>query len=88
VYYPTQQVYYAPEQQVWFWMNGGNWQVGVNLPVQYRRYTTSGIQVTLASERPYTEHAYVEENYGRPWRASHKHGGHGDREHGHGHHDR
>jgi hypothetical protein len=88
VYYPAQQVYYAPEQQVWFWMNGGNWQVGVNLPAQYQRYTTSGIQVTLASDRPYVEHAYVEEHYGRPWRANHKHGDHDDREHGHGHRDR
>ena len=23
VYYPAQQVYYAPEQQLWFWMGGG-----------------------------------------------------------------
>ena len=81
VYYPARQVYYAPEQQVWFWMNGGNWQVGVNLPVQYRSSASSGVQVVLNSDRPYVEHAYVEEHYGRPWRK--KHGG----GHGHGHHD-
>jgi hypothetical protein len=79
VYYPAQQVYYAPDQQVWFWMNGGNWQVGVNLPMQYRSGAGSGVQVVLNSERPYVEHAYVEEHYGRPWRK--EHGGHGHHDH-------
>jgi hypothetical protein len=72
VYYPAQQVYYAPEQKAWFWMNGGNWQVGVSLPTQFRVQASSGISLTLAAERPYTQHVYVEENYGRPWREKHK----------------
>lgn len=80
VYYPAQQVYYAPEQQLWFWMNGGSWQLGVNLPAQYRVGSASGIQVSLSSERPYTQHTYVEQNYGKPWRE--KHGqGHGNKKH-------
>jgi hypothetical protein len=73
VYYPAQQVYYAPEEHVWFWMNGGNWQFGVNLPTQYRIQSTSGVPVVLGSARPYVEHVYVEENYGRPWREKHEH---------------
>ncbi len=77
VYYPMQQVYYSPEQRMWFWMNGGNWQVGVNLPLQYQITAASGVQVMLASNRPYAQHAYVEETYGRPWREQHGHGGHG-----------
>ncbi|HJV86173.1 MAG TPA: hypothetical protein VJ698_11930 [Noviherbaspirillum sp.] len=80
VYYPAQQVYYAPEQNMWFWMNGRNWQFGVNLPMQYRVSTGSGVQVMLASNRPYVQHAYVEETYGRPWRERH---GHGERGHHH-----
>ncbi len=78
VYYPAQQVYYAPEQQVWFWMNGANWQFGVNLPTQYRVSSDAGVSVMLGSNRPYVEHMYVEENYGRPWREKHgaKHGKH------------
>ncbi len=84
VYYPAQQVYYAPEQQLWFWMGGGGWQVGVNLPVQYRTRTSSGVQVVLQSDRPYVKHTYVEEHYGRPWREKHKHkekhGKHGGRD--------
>ena len=75
VYYPEQRVYYAPEQQMWFWMNGGNWQFGVNLPLQYARYSysTGGVSVMLHSDRPYVEHTYVEQTYGRPWREKHKH---------------
>jgi hypothetical protein len=72
VYYPAQRVYYAPDQQVWFWMSGANWQFGVNLPMQYRTYATGGVPVVLHSSRPYVEHVYVEEHYGRPWREKHK----------------
>jgi hypothetical protein len=86
VYYPAQQVYYAPEEHVWFWMNGGNWQFGVNLPTQYRVQATAGVPVVLASSRPYVEHVYVEETYGRPWRE--KHGKHKDKEKHRKHHDR
>ena len=87
VYYPAQQVYYAPEQGMWFWMSGGNWQFGVNLPTQFRAAASSGISVELGAARPYVQHAYVEEHYGRPWREKHghkkekhkeKHRGHGD----------
>lgn len=68
LYYPAQQVYYSQEQQLWFWMNGGVWQFGVALPAQYHLRTSSGVMVTLDAARPYVMHAYVEEQYGRPWR--------------------
>ncbi|HTN66744.1 MAG TPA: hypothetical protein VL051_11245 [Burkholderiaceae bacterium] len=73
VYYPAQQVYYAPASQTWFWMSGSNWRFGVNLPAQYRGYAASGgVPVVLHSSRPYVEHVYVEKNYGRPWREKHR----------------
>jgi hypothetical protein len=71
VYYPAQQVYYAPASGTWFWMNGGNWQAGVNLPVQYHATIGNGVSVALHSSRPYVEHVYVEEHYGRSWREKH-----------------
>lgn len=100
VYYPARQVYYEPQQKIWFWMNGGSWQFGLNLPVQYRAYISSGVPVVLHSNRPYTEHVYVEQTYGRPWRAKHpgygrdhgdhheRHDGHHERHDHHGHHGR
>ena len=73
VYYPERQVYYAPDTRSWFWLNGGNWQAGVTLPRQYQAYVTSGgISISLNESRPYVQHGYVEQNYGRPWRTSHR----------------
>lgn len=71
VYYPAQQVYYSPQDQVWFWMNGGNWQVGVNLPARYEVRNSAGVSISLDSPRPYVQHVYVEEQYGQPWRKEH-----------------
>jgi hypothetical protein len=92
VYYPAQQVYYAPEQKVWFWMNGGNWQAGVSLPSRVQVQASSGLSLTLTADRPYTQHVYVEERYGRPWREEHKHdekhhGKHKEKHHKHHGHD-
>lgn len=89
VYYPAQQVYYAPATRSWFWLNGGNWQVGVNLPTQFQVAVGSGsVPVVLHSDRPYVEHVYVEEHYGRPWREKHRHRKHDrddDNDQGRGH---
>lgn len=74
VYYPAQQVYYAPETRTWFWIDGGSWQFGLNLPSQVHvAVNGGGVPVMLPTERPYVEHAYVEEQYGRPWREKRKH---------------
>ncbi|MDQ9171955.1 hypothetical protein Q8A64_16190 [Oxalobacteraceae bacterium R-40] len=87
VYYPAQQVYYAPTQGVWFWLNGGTWQAGASLPVRYHAYRQyQGIPVTLDTSRPYVKHVYVEKHYGRPWREKHRHSlrHRHDRDHDHG----
>lgn len=89
VYYPAHRVYYAPETHTWFWLNGGSWQFGISLPGQFQLdVNAGGVPIVLSSNRPYTEHVYVEEQYGRPWREAHpqevvmvkekrKHGKHG-----------
>lgn len=71
VYYPAQQLYYATEQQIWFWMNGSSWNFGVHLPKQYRKHRSTGVPVMLRTRRPYAQHVYVEKRYGRPWRERH-----------------
>ena len=75
VYYPERQVYYAPVTRTWYWLNsGGQWQFGVSLPRQFQPYVVSdGIPIMLHSSRPYVEHVYVEQHYGRPWRERHHH---------------
>jgi hypothetical protein len=86
VYYPAQQVYYAPASGTWFWMSGGNWRFGVHLPSHYHAYTHSGVSLTLHSGRPYVQHAYVEEHYGKPWREKHHRKHKEKHKHGRGHH--
>lgn len=71
VYYPVLQVYYATEQQIWFWKNGNSWNFGVHLPKRYRAYKSTGVPVLLQTRRPYVQHRYVEQRYGRPWRERH-----------------
>ena len=73
VYYPQRQVYYAPDTHQWFWLSNGQWSFGINLPTRYQGYVGSGgIPLVLESRRPYVQHVYVEETYGRPWRVRHK----------------
>jgi hypothetical protein len=71
VYYPAKQVYYATEQQIWFWMNGNSWNFGVHLPKHYRMHQSIGVPIMLQTRRPYVQHVYVEQRYGRPWREQH-----------------
>ena len=81
VYYPSHQVYYAPAQGNWYWANGGSWQSGSRLPYGVNlNVNVGGVPVVLSSPRPYVEHVYVEQNYGRPWRD--RHGWQHDRHHG------
>ena len=71
VYYPEQQTYFSPSTNNWFWLSGNGWQISTRLPERYNiDVRFGGIPVSLHSERPYFEHAFVERNYGRPWRDS------------------
>lgn len=70
------------QQQIWFWINGGSWSFGVNLPARFQTNISDGVTITLGSARPYVEHVYVEEHYGRPWRDKHRKKN-PDKRHGH-----
>lgn len=71
VYYPEQQVYFSPSNSNWFWSNGNGWQVNTRLPGHINvDLRFGGIPISLSTERPYFEHAFVERSYGRPWRDS------------------
>ena len=73
VYYPSHQVYYAPAERNWYWANGGGWSTGSSLPYGFNLdMRVGGVPIVLSSPRPYVEHVYVEQRYGRPWRDSHR----------------
>ncbi len=72
VYYPSHQIYYATEQQIWFWQNNGGWSYGVDLPPQFREAMGTGLPLRLATDRPYMAHDEVEARFGQPWRERHR----------------
>lgn len=75
-YYRDHEIYYSPESNFWFWMgNDGEWRSGINLPVRLQQYTVGGISIELGSDKPYREHAYVVERYGKGSgrKSKHKH---------------
>lgn len=87
VYYPSAEVYYAPDTRMWFWLSGDNWSFGASLPLDYQPYVRSGgVSLELYSDRPYVDHTYVVEHYGGH-RPDFRDRDRGDRDddHGHGH---
>ncbi|MBB5017706.1 hypothetical protein HNQ59_000975 [Chitinivorax tropicus] len=65
VYYPERQVYYEAERQLWFWLDGGSWQIGAKLPLSLGVRTNEGVKVVLETEKPYEAHDYVVKHYGK-----------------------
>lgn len=97
VYYPSAEVYYAPDTRMWFWLGGDGWQAGISLPVALQGYVrTGGVNISLDVDRPYLRNDYVVRQHGghqhRWWDAGNRkpahgngnHGGHGS--HGNGNH--
>ncbi|WHZ18261.1 MAG: hypothetical protein OJF55_000410 [Rhodanobacteraceae bacterium] len=82
VYYPSAEVYYAPESRMWFWLGGNGWQAGVSLPLALQGYVQAGgVNISLDVDRPYLRNDYVVQRYGghpHRWRGD-------DHDHGHGH---
>lgn len=70
VYYPSHQVYFSPRARTWYWSEGAQWRSGVRLPFGIN-INIGGLPVQLRSALPYYDHVYVEQRYGRPWRAAH-----------------
>ena len=73
-YYPDHEIYYAPESREWFWIDrDGDWHFGVRLPERYQQFTVGGISIELDSDRPYREHDYVVQRYGKGPKRKNKH---------------
>lgn len=62
-YYPTQQVYFSPQSQQYFWLQAGTWAVGLQLPSSIQIGSASPLSLNLATNQPYTQHAWVKQKY-------------------------
>ena len=99
VYYPSAEVYYAPDTRMWFWLGGAGWQAGVSLPAALQGYVqVGGVNISLDVDRPYLRNAEVVRHYGgheRRWEGDDDDQGQDqggyyrhqreNRHHGHGH---
>lgn len=72
VYYPRHEVYYAPSSQLWFWLDGGRWRTGADLPGRIVVAGLPAMSIFLGTERPYEMNAYVVERYGKGHRNRHE----------------
>ena len=65
IYYREREIYYAPDTSQWFWIEGRDWRFGARLPDRYQQFTSDGVRIQLDTDRPYIEHRYVVEHYGK-----------------------
>ena len=58
-YYPGANVYFRPEDRVWFYLDGREWRFGVSLPASIRVDFDRNVSLALATDRPFEFHDKV-----------------------------
>ena len=58
-YYPDQNVYYARDRGTYFWLQGENWKVGVELPSHIALNLGGHVSIELDTQTPYEHHDAV-----------------------------
>ena len=58
-YYPSAEVYYAPDREVYFWHASAYWGVGKRLPSTYKLRASERVTLNLETRMPYREHHMV-----------------------------
>lgn len=62
-YYPGCNVYYRPDDRMWFYLEGDNWRVGAALPSHIRVDFNRSVSLEMDSDRPYSRHRDVAAYY-------------------------
>jgi hypothetical protein len=58
-YYPDARVYYRPADRQWFYLEGGAWRVGAQLPASVGIDFGRSVTLTMETDRPFEQHAHV-----------------------------
>ena len=58
-YYPDQHVYYARDRGTYFWLQGENWKMGVELPSRIALNLGGHVSIELGTKTPYEQHDAV-----------------------------
>jgi len=56
-YYPVRSVYYDTGRGLYFYLKGGNWEVGASLPSSLRVGLGDSVSIELDTDKPYLYHA-------------------------------
>jgi hypothetical protein len=56
-YYPSSSVYYDTGRRLYFYIKGGNWEVGASLPNQIRIGLGDSVKIELNTDKPYIYHS-------------------------------
>ncbi len=62
-YYPSDEVYFAPDRGVYFWHAAAYWGVGQRLPSTYRLDSREKVTLKLDTKMPYRQHNLVVARY-------------------------
>ncbi|MCZ6834199.1 MAG: hypothetical protein O7G85_00345 [Planctomycetota bacterium] len=65
-YYPSVEVYFDPNRDVYFWHASAYWGVGKRLPSTYKLSESDRKMVTLDTKMPYRRHQEVMARYPKP----------------------
>jgi hypothetical protein len=66
-YYPGADVYYRPADRTWFYLDGGDWRFGVNLPTNIHVDFDRSVSLSMETDRPYQFHEKVRTYYPRDY---------------------
>ncbi len=62
-YYPAAQVYFRPEDRLWFYLDGREWRFGASLPASIAVDFTRSVSLTMEAEKPHQFHDKVRDFY-------------------------
>jgi hypothetical protein len=62
-YYPGADVYFRPEDRVWFYLDGREWRFGVSLPTNIRVDFDRSVSLRMEADQPFQFHNEVKVRY-------------------------
>ena len=62
-YYPSCSVYFDIGRAVYFYLEGNNWSISVELPNHLRVRLGGSVVIEMDTDRPYIEHKYHKQKY-------------------------
>jgi hypothetical protein len=62
-YYPSCSVYFDMGREVYFYLEGDNWRVSVELPGYLRVRLGGSVVVEMDTDKPYLKHKYHKQKY-------------------------